>query len=68
MKSQYQRIRSKKRLIIYLLKLSTRGEIVKTNLANLIQDFYNETGQIFAKSDFGVVFELFLIVDSALWE
>ena len=64
MKSQYQSTRSKKRLIIYLLKLSTRGEIVKTNLANLIQDFYDETGQIFAKSDFGVVFESFLVVES----
>ena len=64
MKSEYQHIRSKKRLIIYLLKISARGEIVKTNLAKLIQDIYDETGQIFAKSDFGVVFESFLVVDS----
>ena len=40
MKSEYQHIRSKKRLIIYLLKISARGEIVKTNLAKLIQDIY----------------------------
>ena len=35
MKSQYKAMRSKKRLVIYLLKLSVRGEIVKTNLALL---------------------------------
>ena len=57
-------MRSKKRLVIYLLKLSVRGEIVKTNLAQLIQDIYDETGEIFAKTDYGVVFESFLIVDS----
>ena len=63
MKSQYQSIRSKKRLAIFLIKLSARGEIVKTNLRKLLDDIYRETGEIFAKTEFGVVFESFLIVD-----
>lgn len=53
MKSNYQSIRNKKRLAIYLLKLSSRGEIVKMNLRKLLRDIYLETGEIFAKSDFG---------------
>lgn len=63
MKTIYQSLRDKKRLVIYLLKLSTRGEIVQTNLRKLIQDIYDETGEIFAKTDFGVMFESFLVVD-----
>ena len=64
MKSQYQSIRNKKRLAIFLIKLSTRGEIVQTNLKSLLEEIYNETGEIFAKTEYGVVFESFLIVDS----
>ena len=54
----------KKRLAIFLIKLSTRGEIIKINLRNLLEEIYHETGEIFAKTEYGVVFESFLIVDS----
>ena len=64
MKSQYQAIRNKKRLAIFLIKLSVRGEIVKTNLRKILEDIYLETGELFVKTEFGVVFESFLIVDS----
>ena len=64
MKSQYQVTRNKKRLTIYLLKLSTRGEVVQMDLRQLISDIYCETGEVFAKTEFGVVFESFLIVDA----
>ena len=64
MKSQYQTIRNKKRLAIYLLKLSARGEIINTNLRHLLQEIYEATGEIFAKTDYGVVFEAFLIINS----
>ena len=64
MKSQDQIIRNKKRLAIFLIKLSARGEIVHTNLRKILQEIYLETGEIFAKTEYGVVFESFLIVDS----
>ena len=38
MKSNYQALRDRKRLAIYLIKLSTRGK-------------YKESGEIFAKSE-----------------
>ena len=63
-KSEYQSIRDKKRLVIYLLKLSTRGQIVKTNLRKLLKDIFEATGEIFAKTEYGIVFESFLIIDS----
>ena len=59
-KSNYQSICNKKRLAIYLLK----GEIVKSNLRKLLRDIYLETDEIFAKGDFGVVFESFLTIDT----
>ena len=55
MKSTYQSIRNKKRLCIYLLKLSTRGEIINLNLRKLLREIYEETGEMFAKSEYGVV-------------
>ena len=63
MKSQYQIIRNKKRLAIYLLNLSARGEVIETNLRNLLREIYESTGEIFVKTDYGVVFEAFLIID-----
>ena len=63
-KSEYQSIRDKKRLAIYLLKLSTRGQIVKTNLRKLLKGIFEATGEIFAKTEYGIVFESFLIIDS----
>ena len=63
-KSKYKSIRDKKRLAVYLLKLSTRGEIVKTNLRKLLKEIYEDTGEIFAKTDYGIVFQSFVIVDS----
>ena len=62
MKSQYKTMRSKKRLVIYLLKLSVRGEIVKTNLAQLIQDIYDETGEIFQRLIMALYLNLFLLL------
>ena len=59
MKTQYQITHSKRRLVIFLLKLSTRGEIIKTNLRKLIKDIFDETGEIFAKTEYGLVFESF---------
>ena len=53
-KSEYQSIRDKKRLVIYLLKLSTRGQIVKTNLRKLLKDIFEATGEIFAKTEYGI--------------
>ena len=64
MKSQYQILRNKKRLAVYLLRLATKGEVVKINLRALLLDIYKESGEIFAKTDYGVVFESFVIVDS----
>ena len=52
MKSRSQIIRSKKRLCIYLLKLSARGEEVQINLRKLISEIYNETGEIFAQTGY----------------
>ena len=63
-KSEYKSIRDKKRLAVYLLKLSTRGEIVKMNLRKLLKEIYEDTGEIFAKTDYGIVFQSFVIVDS----
>ena len=64
MKSQNQLSRNKRRLAIFLLKQSARGEIVKLNLRNLLKDIYDETGEIFAKTDYGIVFQSFVIIDS----
>ena len=64
MKSRSQIIRSKKRLCIYLLKLSARGEEIQINLRNLISEIYNETGEIFAQTGYGIVFESFIRVDA----
>ena len=64
MKSEYQKLRNKKRLAIYLLRLAAKGEVVKLNLRALILDIYKETGEVFAKTDYGVVFETFVLVDS----
>ena len=64
MKSQYQLSRNKIRLAIFLLKQAARGEIVKLNLRKLLQDIHDETGEIFAKTDYGIVFESFVIIDS----
>ena len=63
MKSQNQLARNKRRLAIFLLKQSARGEIVKLNLRNLLKDIYDETGEIFAKTDYGIVFQSFVIID-----
>ena len=63
MKSQYQSTRNKKRLAIFLIKLATRGEIIQMNLKQLLEEIYNETGEIFVKTDYGD-FESFFIVDS----
>lgn len=63
MKSNYQNLRNKRRLAFYLIKLSTRGEVVNMNLRKLLNDIYKETGEIFARTEFGVVFEAFMIID-----
>ena len=63
MKSHYQNTRSKKRLAIFLIKLATRGEIIQINLKQLLEEIFNETGEIFAKTEHGD-FESFFIVDS----
>ena len=62
--SNKKQIRNKQRLCIYLLKLSVRGEIVRTNLRKLLRDLYNETGEIFAQTGYGIVFESIIKVDS----
>ena len=66
MRTGYQITRSKRRLVIFLLKLSARGEIINTDLRKLIKDIYEETGEIFAKTEYGVVFESFFSIDSDL--
>ena len=50
-------------LALSLLRLSAKGEVIIINLRNLLKEIYEETGKIFAKSEYGVVFESFFIID-----
>ena len=54
MKTENQNIRDKKRLVMYLLRLSEKGAIIQLNLQKLCQEIYQETGQVFSKSEYGV--------------
>jgi len=39
-----------------LLKQAAPGVIVKLYLRKLLQDIHDKTGEIFAKTDYGIVF------------
>ena len=62
--SNKKQICNKQRICIYLLKLSFRGEIVRTNLRKLLCDIYDEMGEIFSQIGYGIVFESIIKVDS----